>query len=200
MPQADRRPRLIPALGTALLLALPGTAGARSSDRNEPVYIEADQATINEQEGSSSYSGNVSLRQGSLRLSGERMTVQLQDDRITTITLDGSPARFAQRPDGADSDQEAEAGHIEYNAASRRLLLEHDAHVRQVGKEEFSSDRIEFNLADNSVSAGGSDGRVRITLQPGHGGLLPEGGEPADGQPSPGPDNDAAPAPPAQPQ
>jgi len=164
MPQASTQPA---ATWLAILLLVhPGSAGALSSDRSEPVYIEADQATLNEREGSSSYTGNVALRQGTLRLNGSRMTVQLRDNRIELITLHGDPARFAQRPDGASNDQEAEAGYIEYHAGTRRLLLEHDAHIRQADREEFSSDRIEFNLADNSVSAGGTVGRVRITLQP----------------------------------
>jgi lipopolysaccharide export system protein LptA len=164
MPQAD--PPAVAVGLLALCMLAHGSALALSSDRNEPVYIEADQATLNEQEGTSSYSGNVSLRQGTLQLAGDSMQVQLKDNRIELIVLQGSPARFVQRPDGADTDQEAEARHIEYHATSQRLLLEQDAHIRQVGKEEFSSDHIEFNLADNSVHAGGTDGRVRITLQP----------------------------------
>ncbi len=162
----------------AVLLVLPSLAAALDSDRNEPVYIEADKATLDEQSGTSSYSGNVTLQQGTLRLHGSSMTVQMENDRIVKITLQGKPARFAQRAEDADSDQEAEADYIEYNATTRRLLLEQNALIRQTGKEEFSSDRIEYNLSDNSINAGGTEGRVRITLQPERGSELIEADKP----------------------
>jgi lipopolysaccharide export system protein LptA len=139
-----------------------------SSDRNEPINIEADSATLHEKMGSSTYRGNVHLRQGTLHLHGDTMTVQMRDDRIEKIVLTGSPATYVQRPDNADQDQHAEAGRIEYLANKERLILLDNARVWQSEDEEFSSERIVFNLADNTINAGGGStgDRVRITLQP----------------------------------
>lgn len=151
-----------------LAMLVPGLAAGLASDREQPIQIAADSAILDESTGISIYEGNVQLQQGSLQISGSRMTVQLKDSRIELITIEGRPARFSQRPDNADSDQQAEAGHIEYHAREQRLLLRNDASIRQPGREEFSSDRIEFNLRDNTVHAGSSDGagRVHIILQP----------------------------------
>jgi lipopolysaccharide export system protein LptA len=159
--------RLFP---TALLLSgllWAAAATALESDRNEPIQIEADKATIDDQ-GNSIYEGNVYLHQGTLQLRGSRMSLTLNNKRIERITLDGSPATFSQRPDGADTDQQADAGHIEYLTASQHLLLQGNAVVRQSGREEFRSERIEVNLRDNTVEAGGAGtgNRVHITLQP----------------------------------
>jgi lipopolysaccharide export system protein LptA len=150
------------------LLCLPLTAWALSADRNEPINIEADSATLNETSGKSTYRGNVHLRQGTLHLHGDEMTVQISDDRIEKIVLTGNPATYVQRPDNADEDQHAEAGRIEYYARDNRMILLESARIWQTGKDQFSSDRIVFNLADNTVNAGGgsSSDRVRITLQP----------------------------------
>jgi lipopolysaccharide export system protein LptA len=153
-------------------LLLPGllwaaAATALESDRNETIQIEADKATLDDQ-GNSIYEGNVYLHQGTLQLHGSRVSLTLNNKRIERITLDGNPATFSQRPDGADTDQQAEAGHIEYLTANQHLLLQNNAVVRQSGREEFRSARIDVNLRDNTVQAGGegTGNRVHITLQP----------------------------------
>lgn len=165
MAAADR-PLTRLALAAALLL--PCLAWGLSSDRNQPIQIEADRATLDEKAGTSVYEGNVFMKQGTLTLRGQRMTVQVRDSQVIRITIDGKPASFSQRPDGADTDQHAEASHIEYHTVEQRLILQGDALIRQSEKEEFSSNRIVFDLRRNTVSAGdGSTGsRVRITLQP----------------------------------
>ena len=128
------------------------------------------------------------LHQGTLRLHGNRMSLTLDNKRIHEIVLDGTPATFAQRPDHADADQQAEAEHIEYHTDTRRLLLQGNAVIRQPGHEEFRSERIELNLRDNTVQAGsaGGDNRVHITLQP-------------DKTPAPAAPAGAPPQPPAEP-
>ena len=169
MKQVSRRVTA-PLLGVTLLLAfMPFTARGLSSDRDQPMTVEADKATLNEKTGNSVYEGNVHVQQGTLVLQGSKMTVQLNDNTIEKIILIGSPATYRQRPDGKDTDQHAEAGRIEYHATEDRIILLDNARVWQSGAEEFRSDRIVFNLKDNTVNAGGSSpgDRVRITLQPG---------------------------------
>ena len=169
MKQVSRRVTA-PLLGAALLLAvMPFTARGLTSDRDQPMTIEADKATLNEKTGNSVYEGNVHVQQGTLVLQGSKMTVQINDNTIEKIILTGSPATYRQRPDGKDTDQHAEAGRIEYHATEDRIILLENARVWQSGAEEFRSDRIVFNLKNNTVNAGGSGpgDRVRITLQPG---------------------------------
>ena len=169
MKPASRKVTL-PLLGAVLLLAImPFSALGLSSDRNQPMTIEADRATLNEKTGNSVYEGNVHVQQGSLVLQGSKMTVQLNDNTIGKIILTGSPATWKQRPDGKDTDQHAEAGRIEYHATEDRIILLEKARVWQSGAEEFRSERIVFDLKNNTVNAGSntSGDRVRITLQPG---------------------------------
>lgn len=153
---------------TLLLVLLPAMATAQSSDRSQPIQIEADQATLDENKGVSIYSGNVRLSQGTLKLSGDRMTVSLEDDAVDKVVLTGTPARYSQRPQGENTDQQAEAGRIEYQAGSQRMILQGKARIWRDESEEFSSNRIVINLRDNTVNAGSDtpDGRVRIILQP----------------------------------
>jgi len=151
-----------------LLLFLPLAAWGLADDRNQPMHIEADSASLNEKTGISTYAGNVHVQQGTLNLRGEQMTVQLSDNKIESIVLTGNPATFVQRPEGKDTDQHANAGRIEYYASDDRVILLDKARIWQSGTEELRSDRIVFSLKDNTVNAGGNNSadRVHITLQP----------------------------------
>lgn len=151
-----------------LLVLAPCLAWGLSSDRDQPIQIEADRVLLDEKTGLSVYEGNIFMQQGSLMMHGSRMSVQLRDNQVESITIDGKPATFSQRPDGAESDQHAEADHIEYHTGDQRLILQGNALIRQSDKEQFSSNRIVLNLRDNTVSAGdkSTGSRVRITLQP----------------------------------
>ena len=154
-------------LGTALLLSLlPVTGSGLTSDRDQPVNIEADKATVNEKTGNSIYEGNVQVQQGTLVLQGSKMTVQLKDNSIDTFVLTGDPATYRQRPDGEESDQHAEAQRIEFYAKEDRIILLKNARVWRSDVKELRSDRIVFDLKSDTFNAGSDEpgDRVYITL------------------------------------
>ena len=156
-------------LGTALLLSLLPVSGlGLSSDRSQPISIEADRAALNEKTGNSVYQGNVYVQQGTIVLQGNKMTVQLDGDTIETLILTGDPATYRERPDGKESDRHAEAMRIEYHARDDRIILLENARVWQAGEQELRSDQIIFDLKSDTVNAGSDKvgDRVRITLQP----------------------------------
>lgn len=156
------------ALTLALLCAgLSGQAAALSSDRDQPMYVEADRADIDEQRGISVYRGNVKITQGTLQLTAAELTVHSKGGDITKAIAVGQPATYRQRPDGKAQDVEAEALRMEYFAADQKIILIDKAEVRQ-GGDTFRSDRINYDIAKDVVNAGaGSPGdRVRITIQP----------------------------------
>ena len=69
-------------LAALCLFLLPVVARGLSTDKQQQIKIEADSATFDEKEGTSIYQGNVDLRQGTLNLQSQRMTVHIADDRI----------------------------------------------------------------------------------------------------------------------
>lgn len=151
-----------------LLLCLPATGLALSSDRDQPIHIEADSAILMEQEGLSTYTGNVAIRQGTLQLHGDHMTVYISGSNIDRIILTGNPATIVQRPEGSDKDLHAEAGKMEYSAAKERIILTGAARIWQADGKEFRSEKIIYNIGTNTVNAGDSSSgeRVHITLHP----------------------------------
>lgn len=156
------------ALSLCLLCAgLSGQAAALSSDRNQPMYVEADRADIDDQRGVSVYRGNVKITQGTLQLTAAELTVHSKGGDIVKAIAVGQPATYRQRPDGKEQDIEAEALRMEYFATEEKLILIDKAEVRQ-GGDTFRSDRINYDIAKDVVNAGASSpgDRVRITIQP----------------------------------
>jgi lipopolysaccharide export system protein LptA len=153
-------------LATLLLLLTPVATWGLDADRSQPIHIEADRATLSEAGNKSIYEGNVQLRQGTLHLKGDHMTVLLTDKQADKIIVTGKPASLRQKQ--GNTDQHAEADNIEYSASDERVILLGNARVWQNGAEEFRSERIVFNLKDNTVNAGSknSQDRVQITIQP----------------------------------
>jgi lipopolysaccharide export system protein LptA len=171
-------------LAAALLLCLPLSAMGLDSDRDQPVHLESDRASLDERQGINIFTGNVHLRQGTRNLRGNRMTIYLEDGSIDRAEIDGSPATFVQRPEGEDTDMHASALRMEYYAADERIVLLGEARVWNEEGRDFRSDRIVYYLGRNSVDAGGSAGpdgadssgsRVQIILPPKSITSVPEG-------------------------
>lgn len=154
----------------ALLCALlvPPAVFGLTSDRQQPIHIEADSVTLNDAAGTAVYRGNVHFTQGTTHLEAEEVTVYSADrEKVDKVIADGDPATFRQRPDNQPEDVRGQARHIEYYADNERVILVRDAHLWQ-GKNEFSGSRIEYNIAAETVKAQSDDeqGRVQVIIQP----------------------------------
>ena len=160
---------------TAALLVVSLVAvdlGALSTDREQPIHIEADWAEADDQEGTSVYKGDVLITQGSLRISGDTVTIYYNASRdLTRMIAVGQPARFQQLPDGETEYQRAEATQMEYLALKDRIVLSGTARSWQ-GKDALSGDRIVFDTVDGRILVQGeappgkTPQRVRITITP----------------------------------
>lgn len=139
---------------------------ALEDDRNQPIELLADSVDFDDSKGLSIYTGDVDLRQGSMRLWADKVTVQHRDKKPDKIIAVGSPARFQQ--DGEDGPVKARAKHADYVVDSELLILTGDAVLQQRG-DEVKNDRIIYDRVKHRIKAGGAaqgKQRVRITIQP----------------------------------
>lgn len=151
-----------------LLLALTGNAWALESDRNKPVHIEADNVELDDQRGVSTYRGNVIITQGTMRITGDKVTVYTSPTgELQRAVSVGKPATYKQRPDNKPEDVKARALTMEYFADKDTVILTDEAHLWQ-GPNTFTSKKIIYDVAADRVDAGKETGgdRVRITIQP----------------------------------
>lgn len=160
---------LINNLLLAFTLSLSSLAHALPTDQDEPIYVEADSANIDEAKGITRYTGSVIITQGSMVLKGE--TVDLlrgNDDTINQIISKGAPAYFEQRPQLDQEITYATGSTLDYTVNSQLLLITGDAKVTQ-GGDEFTGAKINYDMANSKVKAFSSENgsqRVQMVLQP----------------------------------
>ncbi|MCL7750039.1 lipopolysaccharide transport periplasmic protein LptA [Guyparkeria hydrothermalis] len=175
-PHASRArfPRLagrVVGVAIGLAIGLPMGLGsapalAAQADRNQPVKVQADKKVTKYQEGTSVYTGDVVIDQGSLHATGQRATLYLEDGELVRAVLEGRPATFRER-DEEGNWVEGEALQADYRTAEGTVVLTDEAWLKRSG-DEIRSDRITYDLATEVVEAGeeGGKSRVEMTLQP----------------------------------
>jgi len=151
---------------------------ALSTDKDQPIEIEADSADLDDAKGVTIYRGNVVLIQGSVRMTGDTMTVYFTDDELDTMIMEGKPATYRQLPDDSEIYDEAEALRMEYYELKNLVILIDKASFKQEGLS-FSGNRIEYDTLHSRIkargsvkqqagssSSGSSGERVKIILKP----------------------------------
>lgn len=159
-----RHPRAVLAVLSFLLSA--GNALALPGDKDQPIELAADSVDVSEGSGISVYRGNVELRQGSILLRADVLTVHQKSHQPSRFEADGKPVYFEQQ--AAKGKVTGRARRAEYASDSAELLLTGDAELTQ-GADRVTSDRIVYDRVRALVKAGASaqgKERVRITIQP----------------------------------
>ena len=124
-----------------------------STDKDQPIEVEADSAELDDVKNVSVYRGNVIVVQGSIRMTGDIMTVyHTENDDLQDLILDGKPATYRQMPEKGTVYDTAEALHMEYHELKSLIVLTDNALVTQEGLR-FSGDRIEYDTALSKVKA-----------------------------------------------
>ncbi len=136
-------------------LLFTANAWGLSTDKDQPIEIEADYADLDDEKGVTIYRGNVVLTQGSVRMTGDTMTVYFKDDELDTLIMEGKPARYRQLPDDSKIYDEAEALRMEYYELKNLIVLVDKASFKQEGLS-FSGNRIEYDTEHSRVKARGS--------------------------------------------
>lgn len=158
--------RLAHHLPVALALVLvSGALSALESDRRQPIELAADSVDIDESKGVSVYKGDVDLRQGTIRLWADIVTVHQRDRKPTKIVAKGRPVKFKQQ--SAKGPVNGEALRVDYEVGSENLSLTGNAVLVQ-GKDTMRSDRIVYDRVHSVVKAGAAakgKQRVRISIE-----------------------------------
>ncbi len=155
-----------------LLVLLTPQTGFSITDKKE-VLIQADYMKFDIETGSSTYRGNVSIIQGTIKITGENVIVTRKNDEIIDIKVDGNPAHYLQ-DENTENKVHAISQHMKFTASTNRLVLTVDASLEQASQTVVSQ-RIVYDTQNKIIIAGkngdpknsGQSGdRVNITLTP----------------------------------
>lgn len=152
-------------------------ASSWAADRTEKITIDADYMKLNLETGFSSYTGNVVITQGELKLTGDKVTVQqTKNNEVERITVNGKPAHYNHVTEKGENIQ-AESEHMVYTASENKLVMTVNANLKQPD-HQVSSQKIVYDTEKKIVIAGdkgsstatesgsSSSQRVNITLTP----------------------------------
>ncbi len=159
-------------------------ANAKTSDKEAPLHIEADQLEMREKDGVSIYHGHVKINKGSMKISGDKIIIKNKDGRLDQIHITGKPATFYQLNDLNEA-VSAESYYMDYRAKTGMLELKEKALLIK-NKNRFSSEHIIYNTLEDIVKAGKRNStnpqqipRVKITIYP----EKQDNNQPAKGKP-----------------
>jgi lipopolysaccharide export system protein LptA len=149
-----------------LLLIFSAPVFALTSDKDQPIDLTADSADMNDGKGTSTYIGNVDIRQGSMRIQGDKVTVYHQGRDPQRFVAVGS-VHFQQTADDGKIIK-GRAQKVEYDMDSEYMQMTGDAWLNQ-GGDIMESDRITYDRVKSMVRGGSAakgKQRVRMRLTP----------------------------------
>ena len=149
----------------ALLFAHCCLSFAISPDHNESIEIDADSAEFIEASGLTKYQGNVIIKQGSIIIAADEVTIYYQNNKVSRIFCTGLPASYTQESATDQTSMFARAETIEYQLAEDIIYLKTNASLMRNGTF-IKGDSINYDLRDGTWKAKGDDlgGQKRIQL------------------------------------
>ena len=152
------------ALGVAVLASAAYGQGATvafggiRSDTSQPVEVTADQLAVNQTDGTATFTGNVVVIQGDLRLGATTVRVEYATDdrtRVERIVASGGVTLVSAA-------EAAEAKDAVYTVANGQVVMTGDVLLTQNGGT-IAGQKLSVDL---KTGTGQMDGRVRTIISP----------------------------------
>nr|WP_243403706.1 lipopolysaccharide transport periplasmic protein LptA [Shimia abyssi] len=130
--------------------------GSLQQDTSEPVEVTADSLSVDQNDGSAVFKGNVNIAQADMRMSADQVNVfySAGGQGIEKLIADGD-VLLVQGEDAAEAD------HAVYSIATGTVEMKGNVTVLQ-GVNTITSDEMLINLRDNTAKM---QGRVRTIIR-----------------------------------
>lgn len=146
-------------------LALSPIAFGKSTDRNQPMDVQADSTdAIMEDESDSTLNGNVVISQGTLEIKADRAIIHRSKGDIDKVTLTGSPVVMKQVNDNGEP-MNAQAATIIYTLSSDLILLKGNVNIEQP-RGSMRGENVKYDLKTGRLNGGGDGSRVSMRIMP----------------------------------
>lgn len=167
----------------ALLFAgmlLPDTLLAERADRDKPIHLEADSATVEDYKRKdnfrrSIFTGNVVFTQGTIVIKADKVILKEDLKGFRYATGYGNLVSFRQKRDGVDEYIEGWSQRVEYDDKTDKIELFGKARLKR-GMDEVQGDYISYDITRDFFQVKGghkekdaqedSGSRVRVIIQP----------------------------------
>lgn len=143
-------------------------AYALPDDINQPLQIQANEASFDQNSGEAIYKGNVFVKQGSIEIQAEYLKVSTnpKTQQFSRLKALGKPAKFSQQIDWSGNIVISKGNEINYSTSESTLEIIGDGYLSRM-QNTISADYIIYTIQDGTFTAEKKDsGRVSMTLQP----------------------------------
>lgn len=151
--EKHRRRRLCMLLAIGAATLLPSTVYSLPGDREQPIHISADKAVRDEKRGVTLYSGHVQMRQGSMELDADKLTIFHEARDADKIVAEGTPAKMRQQPQLDQGRVHAHANVITYFRHKELIHLRTAARLTRDDGTLVTGDSIDYFIAEELVKA-----------------------------------------------
>ncbi|MDT8363168.1 MAG: lipopolysaccharide transport periplasmic protein LptA [Nitrosomonas sp.] len=162
-----------------LCFCFPFVSLAERADRDKPIHLEADSATVEDYKRkgafrTSIFTGNVRLTQGTLRIQADKVIMKEDSTGYRYAIAYGNLASFREKRDGVDEYVEAWSKRVEYDDKTDKIELFGNARLKR-GGDEVTGDYITYDIRRDFFQVTGQveskngkkpDSRVRAIIQP----------------------------------
>jgi lipopolysaccharide export system protein LptA len=149
----------------AASLSLSPIALGKSSDRNQPMDVQADNTdAVMEDNSDSTLNGNVVITQGTLQIKADRAIIHRSKGDIDKVTLTGGPVVMKQVNDSGEP-MNAQASTIVYTLSSDLILLSGNVTIEQP-RGSMRGENVKYDLKTGRLNGGGDGNRVSMRIMP----------------------------------
>ena len=155
-----------PALLLALLAAASAaTADARTTDRNQPMDIEAARQVCGfGANDTCTMTGNVTISQGSLKIVAAKAVIEQSGGDPSRALLSGGVSLRQTMDDGNQIN--AKSNNVDYNLRTEVVVFTGNVEIRQA-RGTLNGQRVVYNMKTGQVESGGDgNGRVKMRILP----------------------------------
>ena len=169
-------PSLRASLIAIIALSVPALAWAKSSDRNQPIYLDSNnQEGVMDGNSTNVWTGNVTLKQGTLDIAAQRAELTQRDGDPSKAVFTGTPVKLKQQQDDGTW-MDATASRIEYDMSTETITLIGNYTVKSP-RGSNSGQRMVYNTKTGNMQSGGDGTRVKTVIQPKSAGPVKKPGE-----------------------
>ena len=142
---------IIKLVAIILLITFPLYSLALKSDQQKPLQIDANNATFDQKQMVTVFSGNVVITKGSLKVRANQGIATQDKNGDRTLNLVGTPVTFVQTDDDGIK-IEGQANRFDYNTKTSLAVLSGRARVKKA-KNIIIGDKLTYNTQTHIYSA-----------------------------------------------
>jgi lipopolysaccharide export system protein LptA len=162
-------------------MASPAITYAEKADRSKEIVIDAARNTADQAKNVLVLEGMVTLEQGTMRITADKMTVKRDAEEFIfaeLVALGGNQITFREKREGFNDFMEGTADRAEFDDKARTIKLFTRAKLK-TGNDVLTGEYIYYNSDTQVIQADGqapvgrdgkpkvdAGGRVRIVIQP----------------------------------